>query len=102
MNKNILQKEKPQKRLYSIKEASVYIGRSVWALREMLWAGKMPYVKDGRRILLDINDKSEDYKKTVEESVTYFENSRERFSIFEIRRFKRHSAWADDYRDRER
>jgi excisionase family DNA binding protein len=44
------------KRLYSIKEASLYLGRSVWAVREMLWAGKLPYVKDGRRILLDIND----------------------------------------------
>ena len=45
-----------QKRLYSINEASVYLGRSVWAVREMLWAGKMPYVKDGKRILLDIQD----------------------------------------------
>jgi excisionase family DNA binding protein len=44
------------KRLYSIKEASLYLGRSVWAVREMLWAGKLPYVKDGRRILLDIRD----------------------------------------------
>ncbi len=47
---------KPPQRLYSLKEASVYLGRSLWAVREMLWAGKMPYVKDGRRILLDIND----------------------------------------------
>jgi excisionase family DNA binding protein len=44
------------KRLYSIKEASQYLGRTVWAVREMLWAGKLPYVKDGRRILLDIQD----------------------------------------------
>ncbi|MEW6417626.1 MAG: helix-turn-helix domain-containing protein [Nitrospirota bacterium] len=44
------------KRLYSIKEASVYLGRSVWAVREMLWAGKIPYIKDGKRILLDIQD----------------------------------------------
>lgn len=44
------------KRLYSIKDASVYLGRSVWAVREMLWAGKMPYIKDGKRILLDIHD----------------------------------------------
>lgn len=44
------------KRLYSIGESAVYLGRSVCAVREMLWAGKMPYVKDGRRILLDIND----------------------------------------------
>lgn len=44
------------KRLYSIKEASTYLGRSIWAVREMLWAGKLPYVRDGRRILLDIHD----------------------------------------------
>jgi excisionase family DNA binding protein len=44
------------KRLYSLQEASVYLGRSLWAVREMLWAGKMPFVKDGRRILLDIKD----------------------------------------------
>ena len=47
---------RPQKRLYSIQDASVYLGRSVCAIREMLWAGKLPYVRDGRRILLDIND----------------------------------------------
>jgi excisionase family DNA binding protein len=44
------------KRLYSIKESAVYLGRSVWAVREMLWAGKIPFVKDGRRMLLDIRD----------------------------------------------
>lgn len=44
------------KRLYSIKEAAEYLGRTVWAVREMLWAGKIPYIKDGRRILLDITD----------------------------------------------
>jgi excisionase family DNA binding protein len=44
------------KRLFDIKESAVYLGRSVWAVREMLWAGKMPYVKDGKRILLDIQD----------------------------------------------
>jgi excisionase family DNA binding protein len=44
------------KRLYSIKEAAFYLGRTVCAVREMLWAGKLPYIKDGRRILLDIQD----------------------------------------------
>ena len=44
------------KRLYSIAEAAVYLGRTVWAVREMLWAGKIPFVKDGRRLLLDIRD----------------------------------------------
>lgn len=45
-----------QKRLFNIKESAVYLGRSVWAVREMLWAGKMPYVRDGKRILIDIHD----------------------------------------------
>jgi len=44
------------KRLYSINDAAVYLGRSVWAVREMLWAGKIPFVKDGKRILIDIRD----------------------------------------------
>jgi excisionase family DNA binding protein len=48
-----------QKRLYSVDEASVYLGRTVWSVREMLWAGKMPFIKDGRRVLLDIRDMDE-------------------------------------------
>jgi len=44
------------KRLFSVDEAAVYLGRTVWAVREMLWAGKIPFVKDGRRTLLDIRD----------------------------------------------
>jgi excisionase family DNA binding protein len=44
------------KQLFSIKEAAVYLGRTVWAVREMLWQGKIRFVKDGKRILLDIQD----------------------------------------------
>lgn len=44
------------KRLFSIKEAAVYLGRSVWSVREMLWKGKIRFVKDGKRVLLDIQD----------------------------------------------
>ena len=43
-------------RLYSIKEAAVYLGRSMWSIREMIWAGKIPCVKDGKRIFPDIRD----------------------------------------------
>ena len=57
-------KERPQKRLYNLKEAAVYLGRTVWAVREMLWAGKMPYVRDGKRILLDIKDMDEWIEKS--------------------------------------
>jgi excisionase family DNA binding protein len=47
---------KLSKRLYNLDEAAHYLGRSKWAIREMLWAGKMPFVKDGKRILVDIQD----------------------------------------------
>jgi excisionase family DNA binding protein len=45
-----------EKRLYSVEEAAIYLGRTTGAVREMLWAGKLPYVRDGRRILLDVRD----------------------------------------------
>ncbi len=51
--------DKLKKRLYSVQEASIYLGRTTWALREMIWAGKLPYIRDGRRILLDIIDMDE-------------------------------------------
>ena len=44
------------KRLYTVKEAGVYLGRSEWAIREMYYAGKIPYVRDGSRVLFDIVD----------------------------------------------
>jgi len=48
-----------RKRLYSIKDAMIYFGRSEWSVREMIWAGKLPFIRDGRRIMLDINDMEE-------------------------------------------
>lgn len=44
------------KRLYNIHEAARYLGRSAWALREMYYHGKIPCVRDGRRMLFDIMD----------------------------------------------
>ncbi len=44
------------KRLYNIDEAAVYLGRTSCAVREMLYAGKIRFVKDGKRIQLDIQD----------------------------------------------
>jgi len=51
-----MQKSKDAKRLYGIPEAAIYLGRTPCAVREMLWAGKLPYVKDGRRVHVDIRD----------------------------------------------
>lgn len=47
-----------QKRLYTLKEAATYLGRSEWGMRELAWAGRIPVVKPegGRRIFFDIED----------------------------------------------
>lgn len=68
MNSQISHKNRPAKRLYDLKDASLYMGRTVCALREMIWAGKLPVVRDGRRILLDIYDMD----RWIEQSKTQF------------------------------
>ena len=54
-----MQKNRPIKRLYSIRDVSIYLGRSECAIREMIWSGKLPSVKFDRRIYIDINDLDE-------------------------------------------
>ena len=46
------------KRLYTLKEAAQYLGRSEWSMRELIWAGEVPVVKGAGRSkqYLDIND----------------------------------------------
>jgi len=44
------------KRIYSVKEAAEYLGRSAWTVAEMVRTGKIKYVKDGKRIFLDVLD----------------------------------------------
>jgi excisionase family DNA binding protein len=48
--------QRPRKRLYTIAEAAEYLGRSAWAVRSLIWCGKLPAVRDGKRILVDVND----------------------------------------------
>jgi len=43
-------------RLYSIKDAAQYMGRSVWGMRELAWGGKLPLLKDGKKIYFDVRD----------------------------------------------
>ncbi len=50
------QADRPRKRLYTIKEAAEYLGRSPWAVRSMIWSGKLPAVRDSKWILLDVFD----------------------------------------------
>ena len=46
------------KRLYTLKEAAQYLGRSEWGMRELIWAGRIPVVRveGGRKIFLDLLD----------------------------------------------
>ena len=45
-----------KKRLYSIREASEYLGRTEWSVRELVWKGELPCVRIGRRVHIDIFD----------------------------------------------
>ena len=44
------------KRLYSLPEAAHYLGRTLWSMRELIWKGSIPIVREGKRIFIDIND----------------------------------------------
>lgn len=46
------------KRLYTLKEAAEYLGRSVWGVRDLIWARVIPVVKQQgcRKMYLDITD----------------------------------------------
>jgi len=44
------------KRLLSIREAGIYLSRSPWTVAEMVRSGRLPYVSDGKRKFLDIQD----------------------------------------------
>jgi len=47
------------KRLFTIKEAADYLGRGVWGVRDLIWKGVLPVVKNGgngKKLFLDIID----------------------------------------------
>lgn len=48
------------KRLYSLKEAAIYLGRGLHGVRDMVWKGEVPVVRTGRKMFIDIRD-LEDY-----------------------------------------
>jgi len=47
---------KIRKRLLTVEEAAVYLGRTKEAVQHLLAAGKLPSVKSDRRVFLDIQD----------------------------------------------
>jgi excisionase family DNA binding protein len=53
----------PQKRLYDIPEAGVYLGRTPWGVRRLIWSGALPAVRVGRRVHVDVRDMDEFIEK---------------------------------------
>lgn len=49
------------KRLYTLKEAASYLGRSEWGMRDLIWKQEIPVVKNngGRKIYVDVQDLDE-------------------------------------------
>jgi hypothetical protein len=43
-------------RLLSMKDAAMYMGRTVWGMRELYWSKKIPMVQDGKKIYFDIEE----------------------------------------------
>ena len=50
------QPAKIQKRLYSMEEAALYLGRSPWTVAEMTRTGAIPFIQHGKRKFLDLHD----------------------------------------------
>ena len=44
------------KRLFSLREASLYLGRPVSGVRTLIWNGKLPYLQEGRKQYVDVKD----------------------------------------------
>jgi excisionase family DNA binding protein len=47
---------KIRKRLLTVEEAAIYLGRTKEAVQHLVAAGKLPTVKSDRRVFLDIRD----------------------------------------------
>jgi len=58
-------------RLLTLKQAAEWLGLTVWAMRERIWAGQIPVVQfpRGRKMYVDSQDLEsfiEDNKRTIE------------------------------------
>ncbi|SPE32051.1 hypothetical protein SBA6_170009 [Candidatus Sulfopaludibacter sp. SbA6] len=45
-----------KRRLYTVEESAVYMGRSLEAMQHMIGAGKIPTVRLDRRVFIDVRD----------------------------------------------
>ena len=56
------------KRLYSVKEAGRYLGRSPWTIRRLISIGCLPEVRQGRRVMVDLVDMDQFIEKYKREA----------------------------------
>lgn len=49
-------RSKTQKRLYSVEDAAVYLGRTAHAVRSLCYSGRLPAVKIDGRVFFDVYD----------------------------------------------
>ena len=47
---------RPMARLLTVEEAGAYLGRTPGAIRSMVKAGKIPYLKIDERLMFDVRD----------------------------------------------
>lgn len=47
---------RPEKRILTVAEAAVYLGRSQHAVRQMVRSRKIPVVKIDQRVMFDVHD----------------------------------------------
>ncbi len=59
----MIMQAKVLKRLYNLSEASVYLGRSTWSVRRLIWDGTLPSVRAGGRVHVDVEDMDEFVEK---------------------------------------
>ncbi len=57
------------KRLFSIPEAAIYLGRSDWSIRRLIWNGDLPQVRAGGRVHVDIRDMDDFIDKNKEQEL---------------------------------
>jgi excisionase family DNA binding protein len=46
----------PEPRLLNVKMAAVYLGTSVWHMRQLVWTKKLPEVRFGSKLMFDRKD----------------------------------------------
>ena len=69
--------EAVSKRLYNVKEAGRYLGRSPWTIRRLIREGCLREVRQGRRVMLDIVDSEQFVEKYKREATNGHDLSQE-------------------------